>query len=300
MRIGLEIEGYTPAPGESVTFDFNLAGPDYFRTMKMPIVRGREFTSQDDAKAKRVVIINETVARTYWPGQDPIGKRLFLGSVYDPRSVEVPEVIGVVKDSKYRSLTEQVNPAMFLPVSQHYRPDLALHVRTAGDAGATIAAVRKLAQSLDASLPVYSVRTLEEQKRRSLYAPRLAATLLGGFGLLALALAAIGLYGVMSYSVAQRTREIGIRMALGAQSGDALKLIARQGLALAGVGLILGIGGALVLTRLMQTALYGVSPTDPLTFGFIAALLAAVALLACWIPARRATQVDPMIALRCE
>jgi len=300
MRIGLEIEGYTPPTGESITFDFNLVGPDYFKTMKLPIVRGRAFTPQDDAKVKRVVIINETVARTYWPGQDPIGKRLFLGSVFDPQSVERPEVIGVAKDSKYRSLIEAVKPGMFLPVLQHYRPDLALHVRTAGDAGATIAAVRKLAQSLDANLPVYGVRTLEEQKRQSLYAPRLAATLLGGFGLLALALAAIGLYGVMSYSVAQRTRELGIRMALGAQSGDVLKLVARQGLALSGVGLSLGLGSALALTRLMQTALYGVSPTDPLTFGFIAALLATVALAACWIPARRATKVDPMIALRCD
>ena len=300
MRIGLEVEGYTPPTGESVIFDFNLAGPDYFKTMKMPLVRGRDFTPQDDAKAKQVVIINETVARTYWAGQDPIGKRLFLGSVFDPQSVEAPEVIGVVKDSKYRSLTEQVKPAMFLPVSQHYRPDLALHVRTAGNAGATIAAVRKLAQSLDASLPVYGVRTMEEQKRRSLYAPRMAATLLGGFGLLALALAALGLYGVLSYSVAQRTREIGVRLALGAQSIDVFRLVVRQGLALAGVGLLVGIGGALALTRLMRSALYGVSPTDPVSFVVVALLLVLVALLACWLPARRATKVDPMIALRCD
>jgi putative ABC transport system permease protein len=300
MRIGLHVEGYTPPTGESVTFDFNLAGPNYFRTMKMPIVRGREFTPQDGAKAKQVVIINETVARTYWPGQDPIGKRLFLGSVFDPRSVEAPEVIGVVKDSKYRSLTEEVKPAMFLPVWQHYRPDLALHMRTTGDAGATIAAVRKLAQLLDASLPVYGVRTMEEQKRRSLYAPRMAATMLGGFGLLAVTLAALGLYGVLSYSVAQRTREIGLRMALGAQSKDVLKLVARQGLALAGVGLVAGIGGALALTRLMQTALYGLSATDPVSFAVVSLLLALVALVACWLPARRATKVDLMVALRSE
>jgi predicted permease len=300
MRIGLEVEGYTPAPNESIEFDFNLVGPDYFRTMKMPLVRGREFTPQDEAKAKQVVIINEAVARTYWPGQDPIGKRLFLGSVSASQSADTPEVIGVVKDSKYRSLTEQVNPTMFLPVWQHYRPDLALHVRTAGNAGATVEAVRTLAQSLDASLPIYNVRTLEEQKQRSLYAPRLAATLLGGFGLLALALAALGLYGVMSYAVAQRMREIGVRLALGAQSRDVFKLIARQGLTLAGVGLMLGIGSALALTRLMQTALYGVSPTDPLTFTGIALLLTFVASLACWIPARRATTVDPLTALRHE
>jgi predicted permease len=299
MRRPFDVEGYTPRPGESAVFDFNIVGPDYFRTMKAPIVRGREFTTEDAPGAKEVVVINEAAARAYWPGQDPIGKRLIIPPM--GRTPARPlEIVGVATDSKYRRLTEDTQPCLFLPLLQHGRPDLTLHVRAAGDAGANIAAVRKVVYSLDPYLPIFDAKTMEEQKRRSLSAPRLAALLLGGFGALALGLAALGLYGVMSYTVAQRAREIGVRMALGARPLDALTLVMKQGMMLTLAGVAIGLGASFALTRLMKTLLFGVSATDPLTFALIATLLAVVALLACYIPARRATKVDPLVALRHE
>jgi macrolide transport system ATP-binding/permease protein len=293
----LKVEGYVPTPGEDLTSDFNIIGPDYFRTMKIPLLAGREFGPPDNTTALQVVVINETAARRYWPNQNPLGRRLILGRAPDE---EVREIVGVVKDSKYRRLNEAVRPAIYVPFAQDYRANMALHVRTTGEPTAMLAAVRHEVQSLDASLPLYNIKTLEEQRNSSLYTTRLAATLLTVFGLLALLLAALGLYGVMAYAVNRRTREIGIRLALGAQGHNVLRQILAEGMTVVTVGVALGLAGAFALTRLMKTLLFGVTATDPLTFVLIAGLLLVVAMLACFIPARRATKVDPLVALRCE
>jgi putative ABC transport system permease protein len=293
------IEGYQPQPNEKLAFDFNTISPTYFQTLGAPLVRGRGFTTQDTAGAPRVVIVNEAMARRYWPGQEAVGKRIIRGRD------QFAEVVGVVRDSKEKGLTKTPRPAIYLPLLQNYGPgnyvtDLTLHVRTATDAPTMLAAVRREAQALDATLPVYNLQTLAQQKDGSLYTERLAAALLTLFGLLALALAAVGIYGVLSYAVTERTRELGIRMALGAQPRDLLKLVVGQGMALVLIGLGLGVSASFALTRLLAKLLFGVSATDPLTFVVIPLLLASVALLACWIPARRATKVDPLAALRRE
>ncbi len=293
----LKVDGYAPKPGEDLSSDFNIIGPDYFRTMKIPLLDGREFGQSDTTTAPQVVIINETAVRRYWPGQSPLGQRLILGRAPDE---EVREIVGVVKDSKYRQLTEAVRPAIYVPLAQDYRANMALHVRTAGEPEAMLAVVRREVQAMDASLPLYNIKTLEEQRNSSLYTSRLAATLLTVFGLVALLLAAVGLYGVMAYAVNRRTREIGIRLALGAQGHDVLRQMLAEGMTLVTIGVAFGLAGAFALTRLMKTLLFGVSATDPLTFGVIAGLLLVVAMLACFIPARRATKVDPLVALRCD
>jgi len=299
MRMSVGIEGYTPADDRPINFDMNLVGPRYCATMKLPLAAGREFTANDNAAGQRVVIINEAAARAYWPNQNPLGKHLMIGSPGrgNPQPVEI---IGVVGDSRYRALTETFRPGMLLPAAQNYTPDLSLHLRSAGDPAALIESVRRELRALDPQLPAARIRTLEEQRRNSLYSERVTALLLAAFGGLALLLAALGIYGVMAYSVTQRTREVGIRMALGAGAGDVLRLMLRQGAWLIVAGVALGVAGALAATRLIRSFLYEVSVTDPLTFVVAALLLAGVALLACWIPARRATKVDPMIALRCE
>jgi predicted permease len=289
------LEGYQPQPGERLSFDFNAIGPNYFQTLGAPIARGREFTLQDAAGAPRVVIINDEMARRYWPGQNAVGKRLKYGNVD-----QFAEIVGVARDGKSKSLTEAPRPAIYTPLLQNYAPELTLHARTTADAPTLLAAVRREVQALDPQLPLYNLGTLAQQKDGLLYTERLAATLLTLFGLLALTLAAVGIYGVLSYAVTERTREIGVRLAFGAHPRDLLTLVVGQGLRLALIGLIIGVGAALALTRLISKLLYGVSPTDPLTFVVIPLLLTGVALLACWIPARRATRVDPLVALRYE
>jgi len=296
------IEGYEPPPGEqSVSFFYNVVGPRYFETLRTPLISGRDFTPQDRASAPQVVIINETLARRYFPNGNALGKRLIFGAYRgSPIPLQHLEIVGVVTDSKYAELTEQTRPMMFLPLAQTYRPEMRLHVRTAQDPAALIAAIRRETQKLDASLPVYNVRTLAGQKDRSLYNARLAATLLSVFGGLALLLASIGLYGVMAYVVGRRRREIGVRLALGAQQRDVFRLVLKEGMTLVAVGLALGLAGALTGTRLLTTFLYGVRPTDAATFISIALLLAVVALVANYLPARRAAHTDPMQALRHE
>jgi predicted permease len=295
------IEGYEPQPGEKMSFFYNVVGPRYFETLRTPLVSGRDFTPQDTAGAPQVVIINETLARRYFPNSDALGKRLIFGAYRgSPIPLQHLEIVGVVKDSKYLDLTEQPGRMMFLPLAQSYRPEVRLHVRTAQDPTAMAAAIRRETQKLDANLPVYNVKTLEEQKDRSLYAARLAATLLSVFGGLALLLASVGLYGVMAYVVGQRRREIGVRLALGARRRDVFGLVIKEGMALVAAGVALGLAGAIAGTRLLATFLYGVEPTDAATFIGVALLLAAVALLANYLPARRAAQTDPMQALRAE
>jgi predicted permease len=269
--------------------------PGFFETMRIPF-RGRDFAENEDQKESRVVLVNETFARKFFPKQDPIGKRINFSGPKDP----LWEIIGVCGDGKYNSLGEAPMPAVFRPQFRDYDTLCTLVVRTNGDPRAIIPALRSEIQKMDATLPIYDVKTLTEHMDIPLFPARMAANVLGSFGVLALVLAAIGIYGVMSYVVAGRTREIGLRMALGAQFRHVRQLILRQGMMLATIGLVLGLGIVFVLARFLKSMLYGISPSDPLTFTTITILLVGVALLACLIPAQRATRVDPMVALRDE
>jgi putative ABC transport system permease protein len=275
---------------------FNIVSPRYFQTMGIRVVRGREFTSQDRAGAQPVIMINETLSRRLWPGEDPIGKRLRLGGPSAPEA----EVVGVAVDGKYATLGENARSFTWRPLLQSYSSSMTLVVRTTGNPEALSAAVRERIQSLDPNLPVAQITTLAAQVDFALFSARLGAALLGAFGLLALGLAATGIYGVIAYSVSQRTQEFGIRMALGADGADVRRLVLREGLKVVLIGVTAGLALSLAAARLIAGFLYGVSANDPLTFVGVALLLTAVALLACYLPARRATKVDPMVALRVE
>ncbi|MCI0567425.1 MAG: ABC transporter permease [Acidobacteria bacterium] len=287
-----------PGPGD-VDIDMNWVGPGYFKTLGVPVLRGREFHDEDSLapSAQEPVIVNQALARLLWPGQDPVGKRFSLNGPGTPSSLEV---IGLAKDGKYRSLREAPTPYLYKNLRRFGLSERTLVLRTSGDPVALIPAVRSLVRSLDPTVPVYGVKTLEEHVAVMLAAVRLTTWLVSLFGLVALFLASLGLYGLISYAVLQRTREIGVRMALGARRGDVLRLVVGQGMKLILVGLALGLTAALLLTRLVAGLLFGISPVDPLTFAGIPLLLAGVALLACFLPARRASRVDPMIALRVE
>jgi putative ABC transport system permease protein len=300
-RRGITIEGHTAQPGESMEINSSFVAPGYFETLRIPLLEGRTFQQQDNANAPGVTLINEAFARRYWPGQQPLGKRIQLGIVGNgTNTAPYLTVIGVVKDGKYNSLSEAATPFFYLNLAQTHRSAPTLIVRTKGDPLASLSAVRNEVAALDKNLPLFNVKTMRQHLGLALLPARLAGGALGIFGLLALILAAAGIYGVMAYSVAQRTREIGIRMALGANARDVLRLVLRQGMTLVSIGMAIGLAAALALSQLLKTMLFGVSATDPLTFIAIVILLAAVALLACWIPARRATKVDPIIALRWE
>jgi putative ABC transport system permease protein len=294
------VEGETTDRGANVpTAMVASIGLDYFSTLGVPVLAGRDFTERDDEKATQVVIVNEAFVRQILPRvasiNDAVGKR-----VRTTPDGPLREIVGVAKDGKYWTVGEAPQPFVYFPLLQSYTPLTTLVARTNGDAQAMIGAIRAEVQKLDPTLPLYDVRTFEEHIGMSLFPARIAATLLSSFGMLALLLSTIGIYGVVSFSVAQRTREIGIRMALGAQAADVLRLIAGRGMRLALIGILIGIAAAIALTRFMESLLYGVSATDPATFVVITALLAVVALAACYIPARRATKVDPMVALRYE
>jgi putative ABC transport system permease protein len=290
------IEGQEPSPGgRGVLVQVNNIGLGFFDTLRISLLRGRTFAETDAEKSPKVLIINEAMANRFWPEQDALGKRLKLFG-----DEEYRQVVGVVADSKYNSLTEPRRPFMYLPLLQEYSPQINLHVRTSSEPKAIIAALRGEVQALDPSLPALNIETLTDRIGRSLGGERTQATLLGSGGVLALLLAAVGLYGVMSYSVAQRTREIGIRMALGAGRGNVMGLVLKQGVTLVSAGVVLGLTGAFITTRLLASLLFGVSAKDPLTFAATSATLLIVALLASYMPARRATKVDPIIALRYE
>jgi predicted permease len=287
------IEGYTPGHDEDIRINYETVGPKYFQTMGIQLVRGRDFNERDNERAPGVVVINETMAHRYWPGGEALGKRLKLGKDW-------LEIVGVAGEVKQRRLNEPPQPFLYLPLLQDYRSNMILVARTTLELGAALQVVQNVVAALDPNMPIFDVKTLNEHIGVSLFLPRMAATLLSLFGLLALLLAAIGLYGVMSYAVSQRTREIGIRISLGARRRDVLKLIMGQGLILSLIGIGAGLAAALGVTQLIAHLLYRVSATDPATFTLIALLLTGVALAACYIPARRATRVDPMIALRNE
>lgn len=281
---------------EGVSVGFNVVGPNFFKTMETPLIRGREFTEADRKGAPGIVVLNETLAAMLWPGENTLGKRVSLEGPKGP----FLEVVGIARDSKYRSLGEPPRPYVYHPMFQSYDPKMTLVVRTKGEPQSVAGAVREQIRALDSNLPVAKVQTLRDQLDLSLFPSRVAAWTLGGFGFLALLLAAIGLYGVVSYSVAQRSREIGVRMALGAREKDVLRLVLGEGLFVIGVGLALGLVLAFAATRLIAGFLYGVGATDALTFAGVPLLLGLVAMVASYIPARRATKVDPLVALRYE
>ncbi len=267
------------------------ASPGFFETMQMPL-RGRDFLPNEDKKDSRVAVVNETFARRFFPAQDPIGKRYNHTGPSDP----FWQIIGVVPDGKYNTLGEEPKAVVYRPL-RYFDSQFTLVARIDGDPHSVLAALRRAVQELDPTLPIYDVKTLTDHMNIPLFPAKMAAGILTSFGLLALLLAAVGIYGVMSYVVAGRTREIGLRMALGAQTGDVIRLILQQGMLLAGIGTLIGLTIGLGGTRLLTTLLYGVSAVDPVTFAAVTLLLGAVTFLACWLPAHRASRVDPMVAL---
>ena len=294
---GLMVEGAPPPnPGPRPITAFRVTTPGYFSALGIPLLNGRIFQPSDQAGTEAVVIIDQVTARQRWPEGQALGKRLKLGGPQEPWLT----VVGIVGDARYHGLDRRVFPTVYVPHAQTPFRGMMLAVSTAANPQALVPALREQVAALDRNLPVAKIQTLEQIVAQSVTQPRFNLLLLGAFAALALALAALGIYGVISYSVTRRTRELGVRMALGAQASDVLRVIVGQGLKLALAGVLLGLGGAFSLTRLMKTMLFNVSPTDPLTFVALALLLTAIALLACWLPARRATKVDPLAALRHE
>ena len=294
-RFGIEVEGYQPRPGEEMAVLLNQVGPQFFATFGTPLLRGREFNAQDTPESPKVVIVNDCLARYFFGAENPLGRRITLENYKDL------EIVGVVADAKYRNLKEAAPQTAYIPFSQYSALiQRTLCVRAAGNASALVAAIRGEVRSLDPNLPVFNVKTFAEQINESVSRERLVALLSSFLGLFALLLAALGLYGVMAYAVACRTREIGIRMALGARAGNALWLVLRETLLLALIGIALGLPAALISTRLTKELLFGLSPNDPLTIALATLVMIAIAALAGYLPARRAAQVDPLISLRHE
>lgn len=275
---------------------YNMVGPEYFKTMKAPIVRGRAFTAQDDERARPVAIVNELLAQRFWPGQDPIGKRFRM----EGTNTRWLEVVGVTKNGKYTFIFEDPSLYFFAPIEQQYRPLRVIHVRTAGAPEALAPAIQKEVRALNPDLPVYDVRSMEKMLEgpNGFFLLQMGALFGGALGALGLVLALVGIYGVVSYSASQRTQEIGVRMALGAQRLDILRLVVGRGLVLIAVGVAVGLAGSFGVARLLSNLLFGISSTDPVTFVGVPVLLGSMALVASYIPALRATRIDPMRALR--
>jgi putative ABC transport system permease protein len=286
-----------PPPGEEPAAWYSIVTTDYFKTMGMRMVSGRSFDDRDHAKAPEVIVINETMARRYWPDEDPVGKRVMTGNMNNPVR---REIIGVIADVKHFGIDADARPTMYFSQTQIPRRVLTIAVRTSVEPTSLVAAVRTQVSGLDKELAISNISSMQELVAASIAPSRLIMLLLTVFAGLALVLAAVGIYSVIAYGVTERTREIGIRMALGAQAADVLKLIVGRAAILAFVGVALGIGGAFAVTRFMKSLLYEVDAFDPLTFASISLLLVGVALFASYIPARRATKVDPMVALRYE
>lgn len=295
----LQIPGYQPAKGATgPASSYNVVSPGYFATMRIPILRGRDFSDRDTVPSQHVVLINESMAKRYWPGQDPIGKQFV--AMQDPK--HPLEIIGVVRNSRDRGFSGPVKPFFFQALSQNYSAIQTLQMRTSGRPERLISDMQRLIDTLAPGMPVFSVQTMKQSlfTLNGLLRYQIGAALAAGLGMLGLILAVVGLYGVVSYAAAQRTHEIGIRMALGARASEILSMIVRQGLVLVGAGVVLGLAAALAGATLISGFFVGISATDPLVFGGVTGLLAVVGLAACYIPARRATRTDPMSALRVE
>ena len=301
FSISFQIDGRPVAPKDEPSGDFFAAGVGYFKTMGIPIIKGRDFDDRDRHGSTPVVIITETLARQFFPNEDPIGKRIKPGinTIEDEKS-PWRDIIGIAADVRNRALNSPPKPAYYVPQTQVPFDAAIMVIKTTGEPHSLVSAATKQVAALDQDLPLYGVKSMDEYLSSSVAAPRFSTTLLSIFAAVALVLTVVGLYGVMSYSVAQRTNEIGIRLALGAQSRDVLLMIVKQGGMLILLGLVIGLVGAFALTRLIASLLFGVTAKDPITFAAVAVLLAIVALLACYVPALRATKVDPMDALRCE
>ena len=291
----LQIQGYVPGPNENMKLYRNLVAPGYFDLMKIPLLEGRDFNLQDDRTRPPVMIVTREFVRHFMPNQEPIGQKVQGWGKWFT-------VVGVVEDSKIFRLTENTAPYFYVPIHQIYRPEMGLKflVRTSGPVADAVTALRREANVIDPAVPVFNAMALEEYIGASLFPQRIAASLLGTLGSVALLLAAIGLYGVMAYSVAQRTNEIGIRVALGAQPLDVMRMVIRECLALALPGLVVGSLLAVALARVVSASLVEVSPRDPAIYAAAAAFTILVTLCAAADPARRAAKVDPMVALRYE
>ena len=288
------VDGYTTNPNELETMNGRKVTPGFFRAMGIPVVRGRALSDADQADAPRVALIDETAAQRYWKGRDPISGRIrypWPGWL---------TIVGVVGTTKNNDLTDQPQPTFYVPFAQYPQAQMTVVARTAADPATALGAIRAAVRDVAPEIPVSDERTMTERLGESVAQPRFAASLLVAFGTLALLLGAIGTYGLMAYATQRRTREVAVRMALGAQSRDVLWTVIREGAVLAAGGVLAGLGLALALTRSLRGLLYEVSPTDPTTFALVAIVLVGAALLASYLPARRATKVDPMVALRYE
>ncbi len=294
-QLSLVVEGYTPKEGERTFSEVTVVSNDYFKVLGIPLLNGRDFNEQDRLGSPKVVILNEKMARHFFGTIDVLGKRIGLDDVPDMT------VVGVVKDAQYVDLRRDRRRHFYMPITQEERlTNLALHVKTATDPQTVAESVRAELKALDPHLPLYDIKTLSTEMDESVTQERLVTWLSSAFGLLATLLTALGLYGVLTFSVARRTREIGIRVALGAQRGDVFRLIMVRGVVLVGIGVLAGLGVSFAIARTMESLLFGVTPNNPLTLALVSAGLILVALLACYIPARRATKVDPLVALRYE
>jgi putative ABC transport system permease protein len=290
------LEGREAHSGDTPFVNRSTVTPEYFHLLGMTLLRGRSFSESDNDKSPAVAVINDAFARTYWPTENAVGKRLKLSA----GSVSWTTVVGVIADARTESLAEKTVPQIYLDAYQRRPKDLAIFLRGRLDTAAIPVELREQVQSVDAELPVFGALTLDEMVSTSLSERRFSMEMVGLFALTALLLAGLGIYGVISYIVRERTQEIGIRMALGAQRANIMQMVLRQGLRLAIAGAAVGLVCALIVSHLMAGLLYGVRPTDPLTFAGVALLLVGVAMLACYVPARRAIRVDPLIALRYE
>ena len=299
--ISFSVEGRpVVTPDKLVPTNFRTVSPDYFQTMSIPVMQGRDFTPEDRSGAPRKLLINQALAQRDFPNEDPVGKRITLGNVDDNNQPIWFEIIGVTANVRSEELREEPPPELYFSSKQISFPKMAVVLRSTVDPESLAPALRQIVAEVDRTVPVADVRTMEHIVSESVTQPRFNLFLLGLFGAIALLLSAAGIYGVTAYTVTQRTHEMGIRLALGAQVSDVLKLVLGQGMAVIGIGLVVGLAAALALMRLMRSLLFGVGENDPLTFAAITVVLFLVALLACYVPARRATKVDPLIALRYE
>jgi predicted permease len=307
-------QGYDSQPNEKLLADTQYVGTNFFDVMEIPILKGRRFTPQENEQAPKIAVINQTLARRYFADRDPIGQHLAIGAVnYDNKGKMIGsdnpliEIVGVARDSKYNTLREEIQPSVYLPYRQRQYGipgEMTCAARAEGDPAAMTTPIRNALQAIDANVSIIAVKTQNAQIAEQMAQPRLFASLSSFFGLLAIALAGIGLYGVMSYTVARRTHEIGVRMALGAQGGAVLRMVLRETLLLVAAGLAIGLAASVATAKLIESSLlgllFGLSATDPLTLTLATLLLLTVALVAGWLPARRAARVDPLIALRRE